>query len=427
MNLVFVESNTTGSGMLAFARAVALGATPVLATADPGRYRGLAETGVRTVACDTNTVSTMTAQLHAELGEIAGITTTSEFYTATAARCAAELGLPGNPPAAVAACRDKGRMRELHAAARLPSPAFAVIRPDAPLEPQVLGALSRIALPCVAKPVDDTGSFGVRLCSTVAETVEVCRRVRATTVNVRGQRTSRTALVEGYLDGPEFSLEMISEEGRHRCVGIVAKQVTRPPHFVERGHVYPAPLPPYAAETLIRTAHRALSVLGVAHGISHVEMKLIGGRAYLVEVNARPAGGMIPELIACASGFDLLDAQLRSALGLPQLPLPEPTGPAGIAFVLAPGGSAASAAGPGAEAELVEVAGADRARAVPGVESVTVTAAPGSVVRPATSAYDRLGYVIARAPDHQQLRRTLDVALGRLRPVLRRTSPAADR
>lgn len=410
MNLVFVESNTTGSGMLAFAKARALGGTPVLATADPSRYSGLAETGVRVLACDTNE-GDLAKVLRDQLGEIAGVTTTSEFYVTTVARTAGELGLPGNPPDAVAACRDKGRMRRVLAAERLPSPAFEVITPDGDLERQVQATLARIAMPCVVKPVDDTGSLDVVLCTTSQEVLAHCRKLLGSTVNVRGQRSSGTALVEGYLNGPEFSVEMLSHGGVHRCVGIVAKRVTPPPSFVECRHVFPAPLDDDAARTLSQTACRALSALGVTDGVTHVEMKLIDRRGYVVEVNARPAGGMIPQVIGISCGFDLVDAHLRGALGLPPPALPEVFRPAGIAFLLAHD--------PPPDAVLAEIGGVESALALEHVDAVTVTAAPGSAVRHARSSYDRLGHVIAHAPDHARLHGTLDAALDLLRPVLR--------
>jgi cysteine synthase A len=412
MNLVFVESNTTGSGMRAFAKASALGLTPVLATADPSRYDGLAATGARIVTCDTNDEHGLAAKLAAQVGDLAGVTTTSEFYVTAAARAAAEFGLPGNPPDAVAACRNKGAMRRLLAAAHLPSPVFRLVGAGRDLRTQVLFALSCIALPCVVKPVDDTGSLGVVLCSTAREAVTAAEAVVSTTTNVRGQPAARAALVEGYLNGPEFSLEMLSTGERHECVGIVAKRLTSPPNFVERGHVFPAVLARDESAVLLDTARRALDVVGITHGVTHIEMKLIDGRGYVVEINARPAGGMIPEVIARSCGFDLLDAHLRAAAGLPLRPCPLSFSPAGIAFLLAPEGLGER------EAVLRDVGGVAEALAVPGVDAVTITAAPGARVRPPRSSYDRLGYAIAHAATHTELDLALERALGSLQLLL---------
>ncbi|GAA2695394.1 ATP-grasp domain-containing protein [Nonomuraea recticatena] len=423
MNLVFIESNTTGTGMLALERARELGFQPVLATAEPARYAGLDATGVRIVLCDTNDTALLPGLLESTLDRIAGVTTTSEFYVVTAARVAAALGLPGNPPDAVAICRDKGLMRRTLAADRLPSPAFALVTADRDLEAQIAEALALIELPCVVKPVDDTGSFSVGLCSTSAEVLAHCRAIVSTTTNVRGQATARTALIEGYLNGPEFSLEMISSSGTHHCVGITAKRVTPPPYFVERGHVFPAPLPETTAATLTGAARRALTAVGITHGVTHLEMKLIHGMGYVVEINARPAGGMIPEVIALSCGFDLVAAHLRAATGLPPPPPPTRFIPAGIAFLLA-----SQELRPLPGATLREVTGVSQAEAVPGVAAVTITAAAGAPVRPPTCSYDRLGYVIASGSGYAELAEALDTALGHLEPALiSAASPIGDR
>ncbi|MFE3288729.1 pyridoxal-phosphate dependent enzyme, partial [Streptomyces sp. NPDC059233] len=93
-HLLFVESNTTGTGMLALDRARELGTVPVLLTADPDRYRGLAETGAEVVRCDTNSDAALRAAVQERFRreEIAGVTTTSDFYVPAAARIAQWLG-----------------------------------------------------------------------------------------------------------------------------------------------------------------------------------------------------------------------------------------------------------------------------------------------------------------------------------------------
>ncbi|MDA5283503.1 hypothetical protein NOD94_023440 [Streptomyces sp. Isolate_45] len=50
-----------------------------------------------------------------------------------------------------------------------------------------------------------------------------------------------------------------------------------------------------------------------------------------------------------------------------------------------------------------------------GAAGVTVTAAPGTPVRPAENAYDRLGHVIATGPDTPAVTASLDAALNALR------------
>ncbi|MFJ8210521.1 pyridoxal-phosphate dependent enzyme [Streptomyces sp. NPDC096033] len=396
-HLLFVESNTTGTGMLALERARALGTVPVLLTGDPDRYRGLAETGAEVVRCDTNSDAALRAAVQERFRreEIAGVTTTSDFYVPAAARIARWLGLPGNAPEAVAVCRDKSVLRERLRAAGVRQPRYALVREPA----AAAAAVARTGLPCVVKPADDSGSTNVLLCADEAEVRAQIERILAIGTNVRGMPTARTVLVEEYLDGPEYSVEMFGGDGQAVCVGITAKSVTTGPHFVEHRHLFPAPLPAATAQSITDTVTAALDAAGIRLGATHTEVKLTADGPALVEINPRPAGGMIPELIRLATGIDLLDAQLRAALGLPPHLKAEEAGHAGIQFLLAD-----------TDGTLTAVHGAEAAAAVEGVESVLVTAAPGTPVRTPRSASDRLGHVIARHAEPAGVHAALDAA-----------------
>jgi biotin carboxylase len=89
--LLLVESNTTGTGRKFARRAVALGVEPVLICADPDRYPYAVQDGVRQVVADTADEAAVLAAAR-ELGrrsEIAGVTSSSEYYVPCAAATAA--------------------------------------------------------------------------------------------------------------------------------------------------------------------------------------------------------------------------------------------------------------------------------------------------------------------------------------------------
>lgn len=381
--LIFVESNTTGTGMLALRVAARLGTAPVLLTGRPDRYAGLSGIRCEVVECDTNDQAALREAVQGQAAgdaELAGITTTSEFYLAQAAELAAEFGLAANPVRACRTCRDKVRTRQVLAAAKVRQPAFMAVRDQG----EVPAAVAAVGLPCVLKPADDSGSNLVLLCDSEQEAARHAAEVLAVTTNVRGQRTAGVALVEEYLPGLELSAEMFSVAGTATCVGLTRKSVGGLPHFVETGHVFPADLPDDVAADVVGTVERALAAAGWEFGATHVEVKLTPTGPAIVEINARLAGGMIPELVRLATGIDLLEQQLRAFAGLPVRLTAARARHAGIRFIIAP-----------LAGTLVEVVGTAKARGVPGVESVVVTMAAGRSVRPARNAYDRLGYLIA--------------------------------
>ncbi|HVB37257.1 MAG TPA: hypothetical protein VND92_01925, partial [Vicinamibacterales bacterium] len=78
-----------------------------------------------------------------------GILVVGDRPVVIAARLAEALGLPGHPPEAAAASRDKHRTRERLAAAGLPVPWFRAVAADT--APASLAAT--VPYPCVVKPL----------------------------------------------------------------------------------------------------------------------------------------------------------------------------------------------------------------------------------------------------------------------------------
>lgn len=393
-SLLFIESNTTGTGMIALMRARALGCEPVLVTADPSRYRGLAETGARVLVRDTASVADIATAL--DPGSPAGVTTTSEYYLPVVAELAQKFGLPGNPPSAMRAARDKAAVRELLSDADVGQPRYTIVDSASDLD----RAIATVGLPCVVKPVDESGSLGVRLCATREEAAEQVAVLLAVEVNARGLPRARNVLLEEYVTGSEFSVELFGGD----CVGVTQKSVGGSPWFVETGHIFPAPQPAHVVAALVDTARRAVAALGIGFGPSHTELRLGSRGPVVIEVNGRLAGGMIPELIRLATGVDLLEQQIRAAVGLPVDLSGAACGRAGIAFLTAPS--------PGV---LLEIEGVDVALSTPGVRSITITADPGATVRPARDAYDRLGHVIAVGTSDHAVRDSLIAARDAIR------------
>ncbi|MGN9909259.1 ATP-grasp domain-containing protein [Phytohabitans sp. LJ34] len=401
--LLFVESNTTGTGMLALDITRRLGLEPVFLTGDPGRYRGLDDTGAEVVGCDTNDAGEL-LRAAARVPDVAGVTTTSEFYLQAVAEVAQAFGLPGNPPDVVRVCRDKAAVRRAMAARGVHQPRFAEVRSPG----EVPAAVAHTGSPYVLKPVDDSGSVNVRICTEVAEGIVHAATILAVRTNVRGQPAAGAALVEQYVNGAEFSVEMFSAGGRAHCVGVTRKAVSPSPYCVETGHVYPADVDAATGEALVGAARAVLDATGVHFGPTHTELRLGPDGPVVIELNCRLAGGMIPELVRLSTGVDLIEQQLRCATGEP-LRLPEMrTGRwAGIRFVTAP-----------RRGVFAGVTGIEQARRHPGVVRAAVTMRPGTAVDRPRNAYDRIGYVIVAGDSPAGVADAL-AATSLIEPILR--------
>jgi cysteine synthase A len=403
--LLFVESNTTGTGMLALRTAERLGLEPVLFAKDSGRYAGLAETGCRVVVCDTDDAAALQdAVAGVTVGRtVAGVTTTSEYYLEHGARLAAALGVRGNPPEAMGVCRNKASTRSVLAQVGVAQPRFAVVTDSE----QVCGAVADVGLPCVVKPVGESGSQDVLWCADEGTARVHAQRLLGITENVRGQATAGMVLIEEYVDGAEYSAEMFCAEGEAVCIGVTQRTVSPLPYFVETGHLFPAAVERVLSEQIAEVARQALRAAGFQRGPAHVELKLTGSGPVVIEINARLAGGMIPELIRPATGIDLLEQQIRAAAGRPLRMSADRSRHAGIRFLIAPSAG-----------RFVAVQGVEHASRISGVDRVTVTGVPGRSVRPAQNAYDRLGHVIAVGDSPEAVLGALDEAVAALEIVV---------
>ncbi|MEV2236938.1 ATP-grasp domain-containing protein [Micromonospora sp. NPDC049891] len=377
--LILVESNTTGSGRLFAERARDLGLVPHLVTADPTRYPYAAELDLPVHRCDTGSPPAVLACCRglAQAHRVAGVTSSSEYFIATAAAVARALDVPGEEPERLAAARSKGVQRERFAAAGVASPGYQVVTSV----PAALAAAQRLGLPVVVKPVSRSGSIGVRRCDDPRMVATHAAELLATRTDERGLPLPAAVLVECYLSGPEFSVELLAGEVR----AVVAKHVDESRGFLEVGHDVPAAVAPGTATLLGESARAALAALGLGWGAAHVELRMTDGRAVVVELNPRLAGGMIPQAIRVATGQDLIaELVARSAGRVPPQGTVR-TGYASVRFLL-----------PAADGVVGTLPDPASALALPGVVDAVVTARPGQRIVRLGSFLDRLGYVIAQ-------------------------------
>jgi argininosuccinate lyase len=376
--LLLVESNTTGTGRLFARRAATLGVTPVLLTASPARYPYVTQDAVDYVVADTSGPGAVLAAARTldRDADIAGITSSSEYYIETAAVCAKALGLPGPAPEAVRACRHKGTQRQILTAAGLGGPRF--VRAST-----VAGVLDAgIPYPIVLKPCTGSGSLGVRLCADDSEAAAHAATLLRATENERGLAVPAEVLVEEYMTGPEYSVEMFAG----RAVATLDKHRGPLPWFVETGHDTPSRLPADRERMLTSAARDAVTALNLTWSAAHVELRLGLAGARIVEVNPRLAGGMIPDLVHRAYGTDLIDSQIRAAVGLPvPSASARPRAAASIRFLTA------TARGTVVHPDQAIAA----ALAVEGVADAAIYRAADDAVTPAEDFRGRIGHVIS--------------------------------
>ena len=129
-----------------------------------------------------------------------------------------------------------------------------------------------------------------------------------------GQALATAALIEEYIDGAEYSAEVIVDRNGPRTLVLCEKVLGPLPYFVEIGHRVPARLDAGADAKLRNTAEAAVRALGVGNCVCHVELRVSGAGVSVIEVNLRPAGGRLPEFIWNVTGYDLHKAAIAIAV-----------------------------------------------------------------------------------------------------------------
>jgi biotin carboxylase len=320
----------------------------------------------------------------------------------TAHEAAEELHAEVNSAAAIRFLADKHAMRDLLARHELSPVSFE----SAPTRHDVPAAVERIGRPAVVKPVALAGSRGVFLW-------QEARDRAAWTELVDAYGYEGPFLVEEYLRGPEYSVETLSQDGRHRVVGITEKLLGAPPLFVEVGHVHPAPLPRDREQAIKELTVRFLTLCGYRFGPAHTEIIWTAHGPRIVESQARLGGDRIPKLVELAGGLDIEQAIFTGLAGAPA-EVPEPTATAAVRFFTFPPG------------HVDGVRGLAKVRALPYVDELTLRLRPGDTAEEVRDSKGRQGHVIVSGATPELVRSRCAEVLAAIELVIDGTPVRAD-
>ena len=229
----------------------------------------------------------------------------SDLATHTVNYVQRRLGQPCNPLFTDIAATDKYEMRRALLAAGLSCPGFLQV--SGVPSPEELEGLT---YPIIVKPTDRSGSRGIFRAEDYASLTAAVPRALACSFGGR-------AILEEFIDGPEYSCEAISFEGRHEILAFTKKHTTGAPCFIETGHEEPSDIAPALLPALCEQVRAGLDALGIAFGASHTEFRLdASGRARIIEIGARMGGDCIgSDLVLLSTGIDYTAAVIDTACG----------------------------------------------------------------------------------------------------------------
>jgi len=343
---------------------------------------------------------------------VSGVLVVGDRPTVLAAHLTRQFGLPGHPPEAAAAARDKRVSRDRLKAAGLPVPDYLVV--PATIDPSTL--LPGVTYPVVLKPTVLSGSRGVIRADDALSFVTAFDRVRRllASPDVRELHDSESEVIqiESYIPGAEYAIEGVLEHGKLQTLAIFDKpDPLEGPFFEESIYVTPSRADAGVQQQITEAARRAATAIGLHHGPVHAECRVNERGVYILEVAARPIGGL------CAGALRFV-APGEPSIGLEQLLLRHAMGESVSAWTREVEASAVMMVPIPRSGVFRGVTGVDEAKAVAGIDDVVITAKPDQhlVALPEGASY--LGFIFAHAPTPAGAEQAVRTAHGCLRVTI---------
>jgi carnosine synthase len=130
-------------------------------------------------------------------------------------------------------------------------------------------------------------------------------------------RTGNDLLVEEYLDGVEFDVDLVMHRGDCVFSSVSQNWPTAEPSFQEAGLHCPPDHDRKAVGRVVDLCVSTAQAFGLHRGVLHIEAKSTSRGPRIVEVNARMGGGRVSEYVRQVWNVDLIEAHLRESLDLP--------------------------------------------------------------------------------------------------------------
>ncbi len=216
-----------------------------------------------------------------------------------------ELSLNGHSGAVTESCINKQIFREKLDAAKNLSPKYRECNSLS----EVIAFAEGVGCPIVTKPTDGSGSRGMASSNDMNE-------LNKNYEYAMTWSSSKKVIAEEFIEGPEFSVESLTEDGKTEIVAITDKRTSGYPFFVEIGHRTPSMVSGNEKKSIESAVVQTFNLLLFENGPAHTEVILSPNGPKIVEVNPRPSGDHIwSKMVPLSCNVNILEQTIRSALG----------------------------------------------------------------------------------------------------------------
>lgn len=335
-------------------------------------------------------------------GKLDALIPATDYASHITAKVGEMLGLKGVPYEAALRARNKDLAREAYYEHNVPSARFKKVRnfEDA------VEAVKEIGYPVVIKPTNCASSQNVFFVDSEEVLQKVSNRMKEFKETYMGFRVREEYLVEEYIEGQEFSVEIFQKDEK-LLFATVTEKITSPlPFFVEYQHVLPTSVYEEETNEIINVAVSAARALGIKGGPSHVEIKMSKTGPRIIEVNGRPGGDNISsDLLPNALGIDVFKATVQYYLDMEINITPSKEKAASVIYLVADRNGVVSSI------EGLDVLNNEN------VINYNISVKSGDTVKIPESSDDRLGYIIVKGNTPKEAKKNAQDIMNKIKIV----------
>lgn len=230
---------------------------------------------------------------------IAVHTVATELGNITACYVGEKLGLKTNSYETALNTVDKDRMKKIFKIHGIPTAAVTRVYSQSELDNL------EVSFPLVVKASDRSAGRGVSLVNNRPELYEAYK-------DAYKESTNKIVLLEEYLQGEQYSAELVSQNGTHHILGVTREFFLDEKDFVESHYLLPSFNEAFLIDNYRDFFNRILDSFRIKYGASHIEFRIDrSGNIKIIEIASR-MGGMRDRLLSISKRVDYNQLILNS-------------------------------------------------------------------------------------------------------------------
>lgn len=378
--IIFIETNKSGSSREAIKAAEKLNFFTVLLTNKPNFIEERntfpdVHQMILTNINDYDTINKTIEKLEKTGMNIKGIFSFIDSFVSVAARLSEKFC--SNIVSAQAIYQMENKILTRNILKNLPiSLKYLIYKPTDSLK-SILKKAKKIKFPLIVKSPSSTGSKDVLLAKDKDELI-------ASIQFLLGKCPNEEILLEEYIEGPQYLVEILVENGEVHIIAVIEQEVTLFERFIVTGYSLLGQVDEELYNRLFDISNSVIKAFHMENGACHLELRRRNDIWKLIEINPRISGGAMNDMIKIGYGINLVQETIQLMLGnKPSLNKKH------YKYVYTHYLTVES------KGELMKVTGKKRSSNYPGVEKIYIKPKKGTFLQPPTSMGHRYGYVLA--------------------------------